>query len=121
RGHGARDETLEFSVRIAIDAERVGIVASTAGISDAHDVAQDIAELEAFFPRVGMHGFGVGAADVHAAADFPCLAPGVGVDGAVIRGAADCAADLRGGEGVAGVGDGLGGAWGEDGGWEAGA
>ena len=108
-------------VWVAIDAEGIGVVASTAGISDAYDVAQDVAELEAFFPRVGVHGFGVGAADVHAAADFPRLAPGVGVDGAVIRGAADCAADLRGGEGVAGVEGGLGGARGKDGGWEAGA
>lgn len=68
-----------------------------------------------------MHGFGVGAADFHAAADFPRLAPGVGVDGAVVSRAADCAADLRGGKGVAGIEGGLGRTWGEDGGWEAGA
>lgn len=108
-------------VWVAVDGERIGIVASTAGISDAHDATQDIAKLEALFPRVGVYGFGIGAADVHAAADFPRLAPTVGVDGAVLVRAADCAADLRWCEGVAGVECGLSGAWREDGGWEAGA
>lgn len=79
-GYGAVGEFREDAVGVAVDGQGVGLVASAAGVSDARDVAQDVAELEALFPRVGVHGFGVGTKDVHAAADLPGLAEEVGVD-----------------------------------------
>lgn len=112
-GYGAVGEFREDAVRVAVDGQGIGLIASAAGVSDARDVTQDVAELEAFFPRVGVHSFGVGAENVHAAADLPGLAEEVGVDGAVLGGAADGLADARRREGVAG-GSVLGGAGGDD-------
>lgn len=102
RGVGAGGELGEDVVRVAVDGQGVGFIGPAARVRDARDVAQDVAELEAFFPRVGVHGFGVAAQDVHAAANLPGLAEEVGVDGAVLAGAAEGLTDARGREGVDG-------------------